>query len=1649
MFDVGGIKFSFEADSKDVLDTLKALRTTLQGAGKDTSALDKEINRLNKDVDQASAHITGLGKNVSGLGTAIGGVAVAAGKLGLVLGGALVAAITAAELVMGTLVKRLGEDLVNSGQRFLAVGIDLEKTFFGLEAAIDSYTRATGDMNISLASIVASTNDLQQATGVSTNEIQQAQLIMLEMAGSTSLTNDQIDKLIERAAEFSVVAKQDFLNVIGAIDNALLGMPQRLTNMGLNVTEAALDLEEGGKTAAVYNKILEGTEFAVGKVSESFNETLFGALQRNEAAWESLSQAIGRAQLEVFAPMEKAIANMSTRFAEASAPMANTIAGFQALGGPVIFFLGQIIQITALLTGARLAMSAFSLVVRSGAFPALTLMATGLKTSLTNLRAFAIGTGAITAGATASATSVGIFAKIAKALGTDLKKNLLFVLKGIARVLPFIGLGFAALDIGLDVFEKATKDSTKELLNSVKAQNAHIKVTERSLENFEELSKKTNKTKEEQNLYNESIEQLNNFLPGSITKLGKMADAYNANTTAIRLQLKFVKRLNESQKLSLGTELQRLRREKKVLEQEVETSTKKLKDEIERQQQKLKLLQQNGEFSFEGKGTIDRIFKAGNVEIEAFNEQLLEDQAAQIKNARDIREIEVALGITKIDISDKVTKRFKKEIEIQEQKLRLLEAEVGFSQRLANIQEQRAKSFEVINDTGAAQASVNSVARRIESLKTEQKETLNLLAERRKLLELQISDVTGQIGGIEQENPEKKELNKILKQLRNDKIILDTEISNTQVRFTESLRNLDVDARALSASLTKSIGEVTKETIKEANTLVHSIGLSYRSELAAFDAETASQIASTKKAQLEQREALVNQMNEGSIEVIKLEQAHQTQLESIREVRDFDRRKKVFDHERELSSIRIRANRQSIDEQIQFQNERLDETNKALGNEETATEEAFGRRRVIERRILGLQKEALEKELQERRDIIKKAGQGDLAGDSTTALLSQATGIEQSKDVKKNVIGRNQLVGDSSLADLKTAADDVKNKLGEVDRALQKAQVSTFEFLAKNPLQLIDQLQFEASRVQTAFQDIDNQLEATRLQFGRLDEASDEAASNFFATQTKSLEAKRNKTASDLQIARGRVLLIEQQIVEGSRTQAGQNKLLKSKEILQRNALRLQIQEADLKRLILELERSASSELQSRKLRIKRVELQQLEREFASKEEIAEKTKEILFIESELILLRAGKNPAAIAEALEKQAEGIEVVRKANRGFFEEYSDGIKEFIRDTDTGFGLARQLAVQTAQFMQQSFSDFFFDVMNDEIQDFDDLLRSVSNTAKRIVADVLGQLATKSLLEGVGDIFGSGDKKSGKSSKGLFGGIGEALGGLFGSGDEEKQDSNSSGQGFGGIPAVIPIPGVGDKCPGIENALEGVTDTASKGFLDIFDGLGESASGFLASAFALVTDTFGFLTQGFGGLLKGVGRGFGSLIAGIGSGFSGLVKGIGGLFSQLFSSGGGGGGGLLGGLLGGLGGLFGGGSLGGLFGGGSAGAGVAGPSLANGGFFSNFGFGGFGFHQGGLAKGSHLNGDKIPSLLEDGEFVMKKRAVEKFGLNHMAKLNEGVLPMKSRNSSSSQEVTVVNLSDPNEIARFLVKNPKAIVNIVSADLSRPGVFRKQVKG
>jgi hypothetical protein len=98
------------------------------------------------------------------------------------------------------------------------------------------------------------------------------------------------------------------------------------------------------------------------------------------------------------------------------------------------------------------------------------------------------------------------------------------------------------------------------------------------------------------------------------------------------------------------------------------------------------------------------------------------------------------------------------------------------------------------------------------------------------------------------------------------------------------------------------------------------------------------------------------------------------------------------------------------------------------------------------------------------------------------------------------------------------------------------------------------------------------------------------------------------------------------------------------------------------------------------------------------------------------------------------------------------FAEGVAQYIDSVGGYFGQMRQLAMETAQAMEGSFSDFFFDAFRGKLKSFGDYVSSFFSSISRAIANVMAQRAAASVMGfDYGSLFSfraeGGDVQAGK--------------------------------------------------------------------------------------------------------------------------------------------------------------------------------------------------------------------------------------------------------------------------------------------------------------
>jgi hypothetical protein len=389
-----------------------------------------------------------------------------------------------------------------------------------------------------------------------------------------------------------------------------------------------------------------------------------------------------------------------------------------------------------------------------------------------------------------------------------------------------------------------------------------------------------------------------------------------------------------------------------------------------------------------------------------------------------------------------------------------------------------------------------------------------------------------------------------------------------------------------------------------------------------------------------------------------------------------------------------------------------------------------------------------------------------------------------------------------------------------------------------------------------------------------------------------------------------------------------------------------------------------------------------------------------------------------IADALKN------TLTKAFEDLITAFSNGTLTMKSFTEGVRNLARAMLLDIAkEFGKSMLTKFIFEPLK---KGFSSLLGSIFGESKNAPQDImnLGKKATEAGAAGLG----AGITPESISQMKLFGATPVWIVG----------SSISMG---GGVAGAIPTPGVAAAVPATSTVLYSEpigppVSAAGEAATQSLSGLTEGATG--------LTGIFADLSKN-GGI-------FGTIIGGLGTGligfFSFLTKGFTLLLQTLTgSSAAGGGGGFFGGLLG----LFGGGgpsAAGTAIG--AAGIGVDPTGIislaASGGYVNSFGTGASTMRR--MAGGGAVLRDRVPALLQPGEFVLRKPAVDSIGKPALERMNghgaggsgPSKVDIKIENSGSEKQATQ---------GQTQMDGETAIIKIILKDLNSNGPIRKSIRG
>ncbi len=225
--------------------------------------------------------------------------------------------------------------------------------------------------------------------------------------------------------------------------------------------------------------------------------------------------------------------------------------------------------------------------------------------------------------------------------------------------------------------------------------------------------------------------------------------------------------------------------------------------------------------------------------------------------------------------------------------------------------------------------------------------------------------------------------------------------------------------------------------------------------------------------------------------------------------------------------------------------------------------------------------------------------------------------------------------------------------------------------------------------------------------------------------QLVKLETEREKKRTEAQ-ERGIKADIEDIKYEEALAKAGRDTRIKGFE----EESKLQKQLRDLKVKYGEMTESEAliEEIRDRR-ELLRLKKEALEADIASTSEDAQKLK----LQSELAIIQKQID----ADDLRMQEQRAKMMGSTVEAILLGFRDVFMQWRDISKSMYDVARE----TAQAMQQAFSDFFFDAFEGRMKSLADYLTGFLTSVKRALANVMGQQVTGALLSGIGSLLGIG--------------------------------------------------------------------------------------------------------------------------------------------------------------------------------------------------------------------------------------------------------------------------------------------------------------------
>lgn len=271
--------------------------------------------------------------------------------------GGIVYVIRGFILEIGRLIQSIGTGLVNSMQKSVDTMVKLESATFAFEFVVKELDKTTQGATGTFEEWNNVVNDFSKQVGFSRMEVQKSVSEMLRFGNSIGLTKDQMLELLPIIGNVARVNHKDLFTSTLAVVEALAGQTVMLQNMGISLTQHALEeskighainekiksMKDSEKVQLRYNVLLEKSALLNG-FAEKTAGTLQGQIDRQAASWENISAAMGRGAEIIEQKVNIAWSNLLGILEKMSGGLLDTLGFVVSLSGRILQAVGLALQ---------------------------------------------------------------------------------------------------------------------------------------------------------------------------------------------------------------------------------------------------------------------------------------------------------------------------------------------------------------------------------------------------------------------------------------------------------------------------------------------------------------------------------------------------------------------------------------------------------------------------------------------------------------------------------------------------------------------------------------------------------------------------------------------------------------------------------------------------------------------------------------------------------------------------------------------------------------------------------------------------------------------------------------------------------------------------------------------------------------------------------------------------------------------------------------------------------------------------------------------------------------------------------------------------------------------------------------------------------